>query len=144
VLPSAAMRATKWMVWGVGAAALFALGCGGPITYEIKGSAKAPEVDGKIIAEPNRDAGMTTLKISLEHLAPPERLGEGSTFVVWTKDPKGKWHRLGALKYDESGRKATLEGGSVPVISFDLEITVEKDAQPDEPSKHVVLGQQVN
>jgi hypothetical protein len=130
---------------GAGAAALFALtGCGGPITYTIKGTPKAPEVDGKIIAEPKSDEGLTTIKIDLEHLAPPERFGPGSTFVVWTKSTKGKWHRLGALKYDEGSRKATIEGASVPVTSFDLEITIEKDREPEAPSSDVILGQQVN
>jgi hypothetical protein len=137
------MRAMNWM--GLAAAAFFTLaGCSSTLTYSIKGSPKAPEVDGKIIAEPNRDAGMTTLKINLEHLAPPERLGAGNLFVVWTKSDKGKWHRLGALKYDEGSRKATLEGGTVPVTSFDLEITVEKETQPETPSNDLVLGQQVN
>ena len=73
------------------AAMLFGVaGCGGALTYTIAGTPKSAELDGKIVANPNKDRGMTTLKINLEHLAPPERLGGGKNFVVWSRDEIGR------------------------------------------------------
>jgi hypothetical protein len=140
------MRTTSLMMGFTAAIAMFvAVGCGGPITYAIKGTPKTPEVDGKIVAGPDKDEVMTTLKINLEHLAPPGRLGSGGTFVVWAKIEKRGWQRVAALKYDDGNRKGTLEGASVPVTSFDLQITVEKEAAPEGgPSGDVVLAQHVN
>ncbi|MFT3776085.1 MAG: hypothetical protein QM820_62880 [Minicystis sp.] len=140
------MRGTTWKtVAAMLAAGALLAGCGGPLKYAVKGSAKAPEVDAKIVAEVKDDAAMTTLKITAEHLAPPERLASGGkVFVVWTKGNKPKWHRVGALKYEEGERKGSIEGASVPVTAFDLQITVEGDAAPDLPSSDVVLSQHVN
>lgn len=64
----------------------------------------------KIVADVHEDAGFTTLTVQAEHLAPPDRLGDGTVFVVWTKDDKPKWHRVAALKYDTGSRKGSLEG----------------------------------
>lgn len=140
------MRSMTWkMIAATLVAGALLAGCGGPLTYAIKGTAKAPEVDAKIVADVKKDASMTTLQITAEHLAPPERLASGGkVFVVWTKGDKPKWHRVGALKYDEGDRKASIEGASVPVTAFDLQITVEKEAAPDLPSSDVVLSQHVN
>ncbi len=139
------MRATIWTM-GLAAAAMLATlsGCGGPITYAIKGTPKSPELDGKMIAEPLKDNGFTTIKVNLEHLAPPDRLGTGSHFVVWAKDDKGKWTRVGALKYDEGKRTGNLEGASAPLTTFDLMITVEKSMTADEPSSDPLYLQHVN
>jgi hypothetical protein len=127
------------------AAMLFALaGCGGALTYTIAGTPKSAELDGKIIATPNKDRGMTMLKIDLEHLAPPERLGAGKVFVVWSKDEKGKWSRIGGLKYDAGSRKGTFEDVTVPLMTFDLVVSVEADALGDAPTSDPFLIQHVN
>lgn len=125
------------------AAALLA-GCGGPLKYSIKGPAKAPDADVEIVADVKEDSAMTMLKIKAEHLAPPDRLGSGKMFVVWIKGDKGKWQRVGALKYAEGDRKANLDGASVPATAFDLQVTVEKDADAESPSGDAVFTQHVN
>jgi hypothetical protein len=122
------------MGWAVAATLAALTGCGGAITYTIKGTPKSPELDGKVVCEPLKDNGMTTIKVSFEHLAPPERLGSGRYFIVWAKNEKGVWNRVGALKYDEGSRKASLEGASTPVTSFDLMVTVEGNMQGDAPT----------
>jgi hypothetical protein len=119
-------------------------GCGGPLKYAIHGSPKAPEIDATIVADVNKDSAFTTLKVNIEHLAPPDRLGDGKHFVVWTKGDKPKWHRVGALKYDDGPRKGMIEGASVPVTAFDLIVTVEKEPAVEVPSDNVVLTQHVN
>jgi hypothetical protein len=139
------MRAMSWKIGAVVVMVGWALaGCGGPLKYAIHGSPKSPEIDATVVADVNGDEAMTTLRINIEHLAPPSRLGDGKSFVVWTKGEKGKWHRVGALKYDEGDRKGSIEGASVPVTAFDLQITVERDAAPDGPSGDVLFSQRVN
>lgn len=127
------------------AAMLSALaGCGGSITYTIKGTPKSPEVDGKVVCEPFKEHGFTTIKVNLEHLAPPDRLGGGRYFMLWAKDDKGRIYRIGALKYDEGSRKASLEGASTPQTSFDFMITVEKENSGEGPTTEPVYLQHVN
>ncbi len=140
------MHVNRWKITGslVFLAAALA-GCGGPLKYAVHGSPKAPEMDAKIVADVNKDGSFTTLKIEIEHLAPPDRLGPGGKgFVVWTKADKPKWHRVGAMKYDDGARKGSIEGASVPVTAFDLQVTVEQDTAPEAPSGDVVLFQRVN
>jgi hypothetical protein len=128
------------------AAPLLAAACGGPLTYAIHGTPMAPEADAKLVADVHKDGDFTTLKVEATNLAAPDRLGGsgGTTFVVWTKGTEPKWHRVGALKYEAGDHKASLEGASVPVTSFDFKVTVEKSAEPEIPSDTVVLSQHVN
>jgi hypothetical protein len=130
---------------GLAASAMLSglLGCGGAITFTIKGTPKSPEVDGKVICEPLKDNYLSTIKVDLEHLAPADRLG-GRYFVVWAKDEKGKWNRVGVLKYDEKDRKGTLEGASAPATSFEILISIEKEPTGDAPSGEALYNQKVN
>jgi hypothetical protein len=123
--------------------ALFAAACGGPLTYTLHGSAFAPEADAKVVAEVHKDGDFTTLRVDVSNLAPPDRLSGSTVYVVWTKS-SGKWHRVGALNYTESSRKGHIEGASVPVTSFDFQLTAEKGPAPEIPSDTVVLAQHVN
>ena len=81
---------------------------------------------------------------NLDHLAPPDRLGGGKHFIVWAKDDKGRWNRVGALKYDEKERHGTLEGASANQHSFDLMITVEGDIRGESPSGEAIYSQHIN
>lgn len=127
------------------ATAMLALvGCGSTMTYTLKGSPRSPELDAKIVAEVRKESAMTTLKITAEHLAPPNRIGSGNTYVAWFKSDKGDWTRIGALKYDEGDRKGGLEGASVPMTTFDLVITVESSPTAKDKSSDVLFSQHVN
>jgi hypothetical protein len=92
----------------------------------------------------NQSAALTKLAITVEHLAPPDRLADlGTTFVVWAKKDDGKeWQRVGALKYDTGKRLGELEDASVPHI-FDLAITVETQPAPTNPSPTIVVFQKI-
>jgi hypothetical protein len=121
------------------------VGCGGPNKYTVRGTAIAPGTDAKIVADVKKESSMTQLQITAENLAPPERLApDGKMFVLWTMGPKRKWHRVGALNYREGDRKASIEGVSVPVTQFELQVTVESTPDPESPSSNVVISQQVN
>lgn len=119
--------------------------CGGPLRYAPKGTPKAPETDAHLIAEVDEKGSITHLTITAEHLAPPGRLQEGaSTYVVWArKDDSVAWQRVGALDYDEGDRKGSLKAASVPFVTFDVIVSIEKQAAPASPSGDVVLQQRV-
>lgn len=119
--------------------------CGGPLRYTPKGTAKAPEADARIEADVNEGDALTRLEIKVEHLAPPGRLRDGgSVFVVWArKDEDSPWLRVGSLKYDEERRTGELTGASVPLTSFALAVSVEKESAPETPSLDVVIAQSV-
>jgi hypothetical protein len=141
------MRGTI-MTWAAVAALGAALaGCGGPLNYAIHGSPKSPELDAGVTAEVRKEQVMTALKITAEHLAPPDRLAGGSTtFVVWARGlgDKDVWQRVGAFKYDGGSRKGGLDGASVPLTTFDLSITLERQPAPGSPSNDVLFSQRVN
>ena len=119
--------------------------CGGPLRYAPKGTPKAPETDAHLIAAVDEKAHITHITITAEHLAPPGRLQEGgTTYVVWTrKDDSSAWQRVGALEYDEGDRKGSLTEASVPFTTFDLVVSIEKQAAPASPSADIVLQQRV-
>ena len=119
--------------------------CGGPLKYAPKGTPRAPECDANITADVNKDASITRLVITAEHLAPPGRLQEGgTTYVVWARKADGsQWQRVGAIKYDEGSRKGDLTEASVPLTEFELIISIEKQPAPDAPSGDVVISQKV-
>jgi hypothetical protein len=120
-------------------------GCGGPLRFAPHGTPKAPDAEAVIMADVNQSSAITKLQITTEHLAPPDRLGDGgTTFVVWAKKVDGKeWNRVGALKYDADKRTGTLEDASVPLTSFDLAITVETQPAPSTPSPTIVVFQKI-
>lgn len=120
-------------------------GCGGPLKYAPKGTPKAPELDAHLVADVDEKASITHLTILAEHLAPPGRLQDGGAlYVAWARKNDGaQWQRVGALKYDEGDRKGELVSASVPLIAFDLVISIEKQAAPESPSADIVLQQRV-
>jgi hypothetical protein len=131
--------------WAVMAASALLAGCGGPLQYEVRGTPKAADADGKIVAHVDKAAAMTKLVVNLEHLAPPTRLRDGGkTFVVWArKSDKDTWQRIGALKYDEGDRKGEIAEASVPLVEFDLVVSVEKAPDAASPSPEVIVSQHV-
>lgn len=120
--------------------------CGGPLRYAPRGTQKAPDSDATIEAAVNTDRGFTTLNIKVNHLAPPERLLAGAdSFVVWARQSDGTpWQRIGALNYDAEERTGELQGASVPLTTFHLIITAEKESAPGTPSEDVAIAQEIN
>ena len=129
----------------VASASALLLACGGPLKFAPKGTPKAPEADAHVVADVDTGANMTHLTVDAEHLAPPGRLQPGgTTYVLWArKNDGGVWQRIGALVYDEGSRKAQLKDVTVPLVAFDLVISIEKQAAPESPSADVVISQRV-
>ena len=119
-------------------------GCGGALTYKIASSPKAPGADATIKADISKDQHLTHLTVSALHLAPPDRVTNGTRiFIIWTrKGSDAQWERVGNLKYDSSAREGNFDG-TVPEINFDLQITTEKDDGAQSPSPDMVFSQHV-
>lgn len=133
------MRSFSWLALSSLLAA-----CGGPMNYERQGTSDAPGADARIEAEVSADQRQTQVNVEIEHLAPPGRVGEGAaSYVAWYRRDAGEtWRRIGALSYDSEERKGTLNG-SVPEVSFDLQVTAEPAANVAAPSSEVVVTQRV-
>lgn len=125
-------------------AALFLVACGGPLKYDVASTPKAPGADAHIVADVQAEQNKTDLEVTVEHLAPPDRVAPGSVaYVAWyRKDDKAVWGRIGGLAYDADGRKGTFTG-SVPETAFDFAVTGEKNDAPASPSPEVVLTQRI-
>jgi hypothetical protein len=87
--------------------------------------------------------GNTRVTVAVRHLAPPERLGSGSSnYVVWAKPVgEGPAQNLGVLRIDEDLR-GTLEA-ITPMRSFELLITAENNPTTLTPSAARVLRAEI-
>jgi hypothetical protein len=133
----------KYWVGVVCMVVLAVAACGGPLKFKIKGTSRAPDVDAEIIANPLGDQGLTTIKITAEHLAPPDRFTSGGThYIVWLRKGEGTYARIGALAYNKDKRTAVFEG-SAPETAFTLLITAESQVAPQMPSTNMVVEQKV-
>ena len=117
----------------------------GPLHYQIQSSELATGADADIYADVKNDQGVTLLEIKATNLAQPARIKDGTAnFVAWSrKDKEATWARVAALKYDEGARTGELLGVSVANTSFDLQITVEVNADAEAPSDGVLFAQRV-
>jgi len=120
------------------------LACGGPLTYKIASSPKAPGADAVINADISKDQHLTQLRVKAMNLPPPDRVTTGTRiFIIWTrKNTEAQWSRVGNLKYDADAREGTFQG-TVPEVDFDFQITVEKDDGAAAPSTDMVFTQHV-
>jgi len=123
---------------------LLVVGCGGPLSYKVASSAKAPGADANIKADVSKDQHLTKLNVDALNLPPPERVTGGTRiFIIWTrKNTEAQWARAGNLRYDAAKREGLFEG-TVPEVDFDLQITVEKDDGAQSPSPDMVFAQHI-
>jgi hypothetical protein len=126
------------------ALALSVAACG-PLKYEIQSSQIAAGADAVVVADVNKEGAFTRLKIEAKNLPPPGRVKDGKTdFVIWARESGKDWQRVAALPYSEGERSGKVEEISVALMSFDLQITAEDNANPDKPSEEVVFSVHVN
>lgn len=119
-----------------------AAGCGGPRTYTINGTQRDPGADARIQVE-NITGGNHLLTITVHHLTPPERLGEGNgVFMVWIRTPNGVTTLASQLGYDVDSREGTATA-TTPHQRFTVMVTAERDATAAAPSDFVLLTQDV-
>lgn len=116
----------------------------GPLKYELKGTALATGADAVIVADVQKDQAMTLLEVKATDLPPPDRVMSGSlVFVVWQrKDSSAPWSRVGVLEYAEGSREGTFKA-TVPEVSFEVEVTAEREPAPASPGPDAVFFQKV-
>lgn len=117
----------------------------GPLKYEIKGTSLATGADAVITADVKKDQAMTMLEVKATNLPPPDRVMSGaSTFVVWQrKDSAANWSRVGVLAYEEGKREGRFMA-TVPELTFEVQITAEREAAPESPGPDAVFFQKIN
>ncbi len=116
--------------------------CGGSQEYVIVGTARAAGADGSITVE-EIEGGNRLVTVHLQHLPPPDRLGEGlSTYVVWIVPEGGEPTKAGKLAYDAEVREGRVMA-TTPEGAFTLKVTAEESADVATPSEVVVAQQQV-
>jgi hypothetical protein len=118
--------------------------CGGPLKYDVVSTPRAPGADAHIVATVNESQHQTQLELTVENLAPPERVASSATtYIVWYRTDSGKqWARVAGLNYDADSRSGELKG-SVPEIQFEMEISAEDSIEAASPSPHIVFAQTI-
>ncbi len=116
--------------------------CNPPADYALVGSAYVPAANGEIDVE-KLDKQQILITVTLDHLVPPERIELGLThFIVWFV-PVGEFpQRQQALDYDadtQVGRAAI----PTSLREFEVQITAENSATPDQPSDLLVASQRI-
>lgn len=111
-------------------------------TYPLTAGPQVPAAQGTVQAKTG-DNGNTKLKLSVAHLAIPDRITPGSSvFVVWARAPEAQAQNLGTLRVDKD-LQGTLETVT-PLRNFELSVTPEASAATPEPSGPAVLRTSIN
>ncbi len=129
---------------GLAALALMALlpGCG-PTTYQFAGTGQSVGVDAKLEVN-DIEGGNRELRLELNHLPPPGRLGGGLTVYAMWVIPSGQSPQLaGYVEFDEGSRRGTARA-TTPARRFQVRVTAERNRTVAAPSEHVVARQAVN
>lgn len=124
-------------------ASVLLFGCGGPSEFAVVGTARAAGADGTIKVE-KQDGGNSKVTVQMQHLPPPDRLGDGlKTYVVWFDAPDQPSVKAGGLGYDADKREGNMMA-TTPLAKFTVKVTAEKSINVSTPSEVVVAKRAVN
>jgi hypothetical protein len=131
-----------WLVFAT--LALGALGCGGGTrSYNVVGTQRDPGAEGTIQVE-RIEGGNHLVTASLQHMTPPERLGNGlTTYVMWFRDQRGQSTKASLLEYDPGDRSGRATA-TTPLNRFRLIVTAERNGRVAEPSENVIFNQRIS
>ncbi len=131
----------NWLFVGL-AALLPLLAACGPAEYALAGTSRAAGADGKVTVE--KIEGSYIVKVELEHLPPPARLGQGiKNYTMWLQPNNQQPQREAMLEFDEDDRTGRATA-TTPQGRFTLIITGERTAAPVSPSDVVVIRKVIN
>ncbi|EDM75556.1 hypothetical protein PPSIR1_13645 [Plesiocystis pacifica SIR-1] len=121
---------------------LAAAGCNKQ-SYKFDTKSPAHAGQGEVVLKVDKKTGNGTIELTVEHLAPPERIdGSMRAYVVWVASAGKDPHKLGVLEY-----KAKKRAGSLSATFSDDEmqiiVTLEKDPSVDTPTGVRVVEQDV-
>ena len=127
----------------IGSSAALVAGCGGPLTYSVRGTQRDPGADGRIQVE-NIEGGNHLVTITITNMTPPDRLGSGNTtYLVWFRAPNGVTTLASQLAYETDSRTGRATA-TTPHGRFTVMVTAEVNGSATAPSEHIVLQQQVS
>ncbi len=123
--------------------ALLLSACSGTSEYAIVGTARAAGTDGTVQVEPI-EGGNHLITLSLKHLPPPARLGNGlTTYVVWLVPHQGQPNLAAVLGFDPDSRTGNATA-TTPFEQFTIKVTAERNRNVATPSDIVVATRSVN
>lgn len=89
------------------------------------------------------DSGNYLINLSVEHLAPPDRVAQGMTrYVVWITGSDGTPRRVGYVDFDDGDRAGAMTATTTD-RNFTVMITAEPDGAVTAPSTSVVAQQEI-
>jgi hypothetical protein len=98
----------------------------------------APAARGQADVSIDKKNGNTKVKITVEHMAPPENLTPPRAgYLVWFQESGGNPESQGRLRIDKN-LKGSFES-TTPWKNFDISITAESDASVKTPAGPEVL-----
>lgn len=107
--------------------------------YELDAKAPTHAALAKLKVKVNRDE-LRELKVTVDHLAPPHRLGpQYKAYAVWIRVPGHGLTKVGLLDYSENRRRGTLEA-TTPFDKFEVLITLETNPSTADPSNDVIVS----
>jgi hypothetical protein len=122
--------------------AALAAGCGGPRTYNVRGSQRDPGADAQLQIE-RIDGGNHLLTFSASNMTPPERLGSGYTrYVLWVRQGSAAAQMEANIAYDPESRTGRATA-TTPHQRFTVMVTAERATETGTPSDAVIFTQNV-
>jgi hypothetical protein len=116
--------------------------CVGPSKYQVTGSTRAPDADGRISVE-KVEGGNSMVTLTVDHLAPPQRMvNAATTYVVWFQRPGQAPVIVGQLAYDSGNRTGVMHATTTD-HQFNVLVTAESEGGVLTPSDVVVFQKQV-
>jgi hypothetical protein len=127
---------------GVLLAFVICAGCGGGRTFVSTGHGPALSADARIEVS-SAPGGNRRVRIAVENLLPPGRLGEDLTsYSVWIVPPGGDPVPAGRLDYDAGSRRGRLTT-ITPYEDFRVLVSAEPPVPMGHPSGQVVIEEYV-
>ncbi len=112
-------------------------GCAARYNMDAKAPTYAAHVNLQV--KVNRDQ-LRELKVTVDHLAPPHRLGpQYKSYAVWIQVPGHGTTKVGLLDYNEKRRRGTLDA-TTPHPKFEVFITLETNSSTATPSNDVIVS----
>lgn len=122
---------------------LTAAGCNPRADYALVGSADVPSAHGDVKVEEVDDEQLLVTLV-IDHLGPPERMGEGLTaYALWFQSVGEAPELKAILDYDSEARVARAMA-TTSHKSFVLRVTAEESREPELPSDYVVTTQSID
>lgn len=122
--------------------AALALAACGPAKFPMTAGSETPAAEGMVKVS-DGDNGNSRIVLSIEHLAPPQKVTPGATtYVAWVAGPGAAPQNVGALTVAED-LSAKLETVT-PLKSFEVFVTPEASSTPLSPSGPRVLSGSVH